>query len=253
MARVVILSGAGISAESGISTFRDSGGLWDNYDIDTVCSSDSLEKNENITIEFYDKRRLDIKDKIPNHAHKVIAKLKKKYKGDISIITQNVDNLFEKAGMNKDEVIHLHGFMTELRCRNTTCNLIFDIGYKKQEDSFNGKCPTCSSKLRPNIVFFGEAAPMYEKLHKELEGCELFIVIGTSGNVVNTDSLTNYVPKSILNNLEPSPAIFDKLYSKVLYKPATQAIDEIAADITELLQSDSHKESTDWWINNMLE
>ncbi len=253
MARVLILSGAGISAESGINTFRDSGGLWDDYDVATVCSADSLEKNEDITINFYNKARVALADKTPNYAHNVIAKLKKKYKNDIAVITQNVDDLFEKAGMASEDVIHLHGFMTELRCRNNKCNLTFEIGYKKQEDSSNEKCPTCNSKLRPNIVFFGEAAPMYAKLHKELEDCELFIVIGTSGNVINTDSLTNYVPKSILNNLEPSPAIFDKLYSKVLYKPATKAIDEIASDITELLQNHTQKESANWWINSMLE
>lgn len=155
--------------------------------------------------------------------------------------------------MEAKDVIHLHGFMTEVRCRNSECNLTFDIGYKKQEDSFNGKCPTCSSKIRPNIVFFGEPAPMYERLYKELEDCQLFIVIGTSGNVINTDSLTNYVPKSILNNLEPSPAIFEKLYSKVLYKPATEAIDEIATDINNLLNSDKQIIDKEWWIKSMLE
>ena len=253
MARVLILSGAGISAESGISTFRDSGGLWDDYDLAIVCHADSLEKHEDITIEFYNKRRIELKDKEPNHAHKVIARLKERYKEDIAVITQNVDNLFEKAGMEAEEVIHLHGFMTEVRCRNSECKLTFDIGYKNLEDSFNGKCPTCNSKLRPNIVFFGEAAPMYDRLYKEIEDCQLFVVIGTSGNVVNTDSLTNYVPKSILNNLESSPAIFDKLYSKVLYKPATEAIDEIVTDIDNLLQNNYQIINKEWWLESMME
>jgi len=253
MARVLILSGAGISAESGISTFRDSGGLWDEYDVKVVCQADSLEKNEDLTIEFYNKRRAELESKEPNHAHKTIAKLKEKYPNDIAVITQNVDNLFEKAGMNHEDVIHLHGFMREVRCRNSKCNLIFDIGYKKQEDAFNGKCPTCHSKIRPNIVFFGEAAPMYEKLYHELNDCELFVVIGTSGNVINTDSLTNYVKRSILNNLEPSDAIFDELYSKVLYKPATIAIDEIASDIDELMQHPQEDDSDEWRNKKMLE
>ena len=251
MARVLILSGAGISAESGISTFRDSGGLWDEYEVKDVCNYDSLQKNEALTIEFYDKRRAELETKEPNYAHKIIAKLKQEYQDDIAVITQNVDNLFEKAGLKSDEIIHLHGFMTEVRCQNSECNLIFDIGYKKQEDAFNGKCPTCSSKLRPNIVFFGEAAPLYDKLYYELNDCELFVIIGTSGNVINTDALIQYVEKSILNNLEPSDAIFDELYSKVLYMPATQAIDEIAMDISELLNSNLD-ENKDWWIESML-
>ena len=155
MAKVVILSGAGLSAESGINTFRDSGGLWEEYDVSVICQADSLYKNENLTIEFYDKRRADLENKNANKAHKIIAKLKNKYKDEISIITQNVDNLFEKAGMNKDDVIHLHGFMTEVRCRNFSCEKIFDIGYKSQYDFHNGLCPSCGDKIRPNIVFFG--------------------------------------------------------------------------------------------------
>ena len=253
MARVLILSGAGISAESGISTFRDSGGLWDEYDVSVICQADSLDKNEALTVEFYNKRRAELESKEPNHAHKVVAQLKEKYKDDIAVITQNVDNLFEKAGMPHEDVIHLHGFMTEVRCRNSECNLTFDIGYKNQENAFNSKCPTCHTKLRPNIVFFGEAAPMYEKLYHELNDCELFVVIGTSGNVVNTDSLTNYVKRSILNNLEPSDAIFDELYTKVLYQKATLAIDEIAEDIDELMKHPQEDESDEWWNNKMLE
>ena len=253
MARVLILSGAGISAESGISTFRDSGGLWNEYDVKVICQADSLDNNEALTVEFYDKRRAELESKKPNHAHKIVAKLKERYKDDIAVITQNVDNLFEKAGMNHDEVIHLHGFMTELRCRDSQCNLTFDVGYKNQENAFNGTCPTCHSKLRPNIVFFGEAAPLYEKLYHELNDCELFVVIGTSGNVVNTDSLTNYVKRSILNNLEPSDAIFDELYTKVLYQPATIAIDEIAEDIAELMKHPQADDCDEWWHKKMLD
>ncbi len=235
MAKVVILSGAGISAESGISTFRDSDGLWEEYDVGVVCNYDSLQRHEAITLEFYDKRREELEDKEPNYAHKVIAQLKEKYQDNLAIITQNVDNLFEKAGIAHDDVLHLHGFMTEVRCQNPTCNLTFDIAYGKIENAFNGNCPTCFTKLRPNIVFFGEAAPMYEQLNYHMDSCELLVVIGTSGNVINTDFLTGLVSKSILNNLESSAAIDDNLYSKVLYKKATQAIDEIAEDIENFL------------------
>jgi NAD-dependent deacetylase len=239
MARVVILSGAGISAESGISTFRDSDGLWEEYDVKVVCNFDSLEKHEALTLEFYDKRRSDIKDKEPNYAHKVVANLKKRYPNEIAVITQNVDNLFEKAGLDESEVIHLHGFLPEVRCQNPACNKIYNIGYEKIQTLNGGKCPTCNTKLRPNIVFFGESAPMYEKLNFHMNDCELLVVIGTSGNVINTDFLTQYVDKSILNNLEPSPAIHEGYYDKVLYKKATEAADEIALDIESFLDVES--------------
>ena len=251
MARVLILSGAGISAESGISTFRDSGGLWDEYDVSVICQADSLEKNEDLTIEFYDKRRADLEDKEPNHAHRVIAKLKEKYPNDIAVITQNVDNLFEKARMPRESVIHLHGFMTEVRCRNSSCAKVFDIGYTNQEDFNDGLCSTCKGSLRPNIVFFGEAAPMYVRLNHEINDCELLVVIGTSGNVINTDTLTQYVKRSILNNLEPSDAINERLYNKVLYKSATTGIDEIADDIDELmLHAQDMDDSKEWWVKS---
>ncbi|MBL6969924.1 MAG: NAD-dependent deacetylase [Campylobacterales bacterium] len=237
MAKVIILSGAGISAESGISTFRDSGGLWDNYDVSIVCNYDSLEKNEQLTLEFYDKRRLDIKDKKPNDAHYIINELKKKYPNEIAIITQNVDNLFEKAGMNSDELIHLHGFLPEVRCVDEYCGRVYNIEYDSIESCNGGVCDDCGSKLHPNIVFFGEMAPMYEKLNEELNDCEMFVVIGTSGNVIGVNTIANFVDFSILNNLEPSDAIEENLFSKVIYDNASVAIHQISDDIEEFLDS----------------
>lgn len=227
MAKVLILSGAGISAESGISTFRQSDGLWEQYDVNVVCNYDSLEKNKELTIEFYDKRREDIKDKLPNKAHKVIAKLKKTYKDDIAVITQNVDDLFEKAGLNDDEVIHLHGFLKELRCTNEQCGNIVNIGYEKQNSYNNGVCSQCSAHLRPNIVFFGEQAPQYEVLSEHIQDCEMFIVIGTSGNVIGVNTIASFSEISILNNLEPSDAIDPAAFTKVIYDKASNAIDTI--------------------------
>jgi len=227
MAKIVIFSGAGISAESGISTFRDSGGLWDNYKIEEICSAGCLDWNYDETINFYDKRREDIKDKKPNKAHYEIAKLKKKYPKDIAIITQNVDNMFERAGC--DELLHLHGFLREIRCE--ACGFLDDIGYAKLREVYDA-CPKCSHPLRPNIVFFGEAAPKYADMYRELDDCEMLVVIGTSGNVINTDMfIRGGIRYSILNNLEPSSAIDDTLYTKVLYKKATEAIDEIVTDV----------------------
>jgi len=233
MAKVVIFSGAGISAESGIATFRDSDGLWENYKIEEICSAGCLEWNYDATIEFYDKRRADIQDKIPNRAHKEIAKLKQQYPDEIAVITQNVDDMFEKAGCH--DLLHLHGFLREVRCE--TCGFIDDIAYAKQHEVYTC-CPKCADKLRPNIVFFGEAAPKYADMYDELQDCEILVVIGTSGNVINTDMFLNsQIRYSVLNNLEASPAIDDRLYSKVLYKKATEAISEIVEDIQKFLHN----------------
>lgn len=232
MAKVIILSGAGISAESGISTFRDSGGLWENHRLEDVCTAGCLEKNREITVDFYDSRRVELKDKEPNYAHKVITDLKNRYKDKIAIITQNVDDMFEKAGCS--DVLHLHGFLRELRCQN--CDEIFDIAYEKQDLALTS-CLKCQGKLRPNIVFFGEMAPKYQQMYKEFDDCEFFVVIGTSGAVINTDMFLNPdIKVSILNNLEPSGYLMEEVYTKVLHKKATEAIDEIANDIEEFLQ-----------------
>lgn len=234
MSRVVILSGAGISAESGISTFRDSDGLWENYDIKVVCNYDSMYNNEAITQEFYDARRNDIKDKKPNRAHLLLSELKHTYPKEVAIITQNVDDLFEKAGLREDEVIHLHGFLPEIRCQS--CQTIKNIGYESIYSSNNAIC-SCGGKMRPNIVFFGEQAPMYERLNYEFQDCEIFVVIGTSGYVIGVNSMANFIDYSILNNLEPSDAIEDGLFDKVIYDKASIAIDEIIDIIEEKLKN----------------
>ena len=235
MAKVIILSGAGLSAESGISTFRDSGGLWDQYDVSVVCNYDSLEKNEALTLEFYDKRRKELATKEPNKAHREYAKLKKRHPDEVAIITQNVDDLFEKAGLSHEEVIHLHGYLPEVRCRNPHCQAIYNIGYKSIYDFHEGRCPKCGEKLRPNIVFFGEQAPMYERLNSEIQSCEFIVVVGTSGNVIGVNTMANFIDHSILNNLEESAAIEHQLFDKALFKPATEAVDEIVADIEKFL------------------
>ena len=237
MAKIVILSGAGISAESGISTFRGSSGLWEKHKVEDICSADCLEWNYDKTIEFYDKIRVELKNKKPNIAHIKIAELKNEFKNDIAVITQNIDDLFEKAGLNKSDLIHLHGSLTEVKCQNKNCDFIQDIKYSKQNNFNNNLCLYCQSKLRPNVVFFGEAAPEYKNLYTQMEDCKLLVIIGTSGTVINTDNLAVHVEKSILNNLEPSKAIFDELYTKILYMPATKAISDIAREIRFTLRN----------------
>jgi NAD-dependent deacetylase len=237
MAKIIIFSGAGISAESGIQTFRGSDGMWNDIKIEDVCTKGCLEKNRAQTIEFYNKRRIELGTKEPNYAHEVIAQLKNKYPKDIAIITQNVDDLFERAGC--EEIIHLHGFIKNIRCMRDSCAYKEDIGYSAQDDT--KRCPVCNKTLRPDVVFFYERAPKYMNLHVELMDCEMIVVIGTSGLVIDTSMLNlSKITYSILNNLEPSSYIDEKLFSKVIYAPATKAIDEIANDI-ELFLEKGHK------------
>jgi len=230
MAKIVIFSGAGVSAQSGISTFRDSDGLWEKYDIKDICTVGCLDTNREETLDFYDQRRVDIKDKKPNLAHKIISKLKNQYPQKIAVITQNVDNMFERAGCK--DVLHLHGYLRELKCME--CDFIKDIAYEKQKK--DEVCPTCKGKLRPNIVFFGEPAPMYELLYKELEDCEVFVCIGTSGAVINVDMLSQWGEYKILNNLEESNLINAEYFDEVYYENATTALPKIEQSLKKFLE-----------------
>jgi len=232
MNKIVILSGAGLSAQSGISTFRDTNGLWEEYDIKDICMSGCLEWNYDETINFYNLRRQDIQDKKPNYAHEKIAKLKKEFPNKIEIITQNVDNLLERAGCS--DILHLHGFLPEIRCMK--CDTIVNISYDKQDET-NSKCAKCNAAMRPNIVFFGEEAPRYDEMHNILDSCGLLIIIGTSGNVIDVSFLTQYADISILNNLEPSDVIIEEVFNQIYYENATTAIDKIEIDIRNYIEN----------------
>jgi len=231
MAKVVIFSGAGISAESGLSTFRDADGLWEKYRIEEICTAGCLNWNRENTLTFYDARREQLDSVMPNAAHYAIAKLQEKYSKDIAIITQNVDDLFERAGCK--DILHLHGFLPRLRCE--ACGTTHLIGYTKQSREL--RCQNCGGSFRPDIVFFGEAAPMYEHLYDAMQDCEFLAIIGSSGNVVAMDHFARHIKVSILNNLEKSDAINEKVYTKVLYKKATEAVDEIVVDVERFLKT----------------
>jgi len=226
--KVYIVSGAGLSAESGIKTFRDSDGLWENYSIEEVCSTAGWAKDRQKVTKFYDDRRADLESKEPNYAHIRLAELKAKYPNNITILTQNVDNMLEKAGC--DEVVHLHGTLTDLRCER--CKFVFPIGYKKQEGAI---CPKCDSTvIRHNVVMFGESAPAYAHLRKLYNEAEMIVVIGTSGNVIDTAYMAQLVDNSVLNNLHVD-VNHDQYFSVKLYLPATEAIDEIYRLVEEFL------------------
>lgn len=223
MKKVMILSGAGLSAESGIRTFRDFGGYWDEYDIMEVCSVEGYMTNRQRVLDFYDMRRTDLDGRIPNDAHEMICRIKDKYNDNITVMTQNVDDLLEKCGCS--DVIHLHGKLTELKCES--CSHTFEIGYKSIKEF--KECPNCykNNVLRHNVVMFGELAPEYNKLYKELYETELVVIIGTSGTVLPIERIAMSVKYSVLNNLEELTTVREAYFNKVIYSKASIAAPQI--------------------------
>lgn len=199
MKRITVLTGAGVSAESGLSTFRDAGGLWEGYDVMEVASPEGWQKNRELVLRFYNERRVQLKDAKPNAAHFAIAELEKKY--DVTVITQNVDDLHERAGSTN--VLHLHGELIKARS-STDPELIYEIGYK--EICIGEKCEK-GSQLRPHIVWFGEMVPMMEEAADIVMEADIFIVVGTSLVVYPAASLVEYtkpgIPKYIIDLIKP--------------------------------------------------
>ncbi|MDY6437061.1 MAG: NAD-dependent deacylase [Bacteroidales bacterium] len=191
MKKLVILSGAGISAESGISTFRDAGGLWDKYPVMQVASIEGYEANPELVINFYNERRKQLLDVKPNQGHILCAELEKYF--DVTVVTQNVDNLHERAGSH--HIIHLHGELTKV-CSSYNPNdprYIRELKPEEFEVKMGDKAGD-GSQLRPFIVWFGEAVPEIETAVRYVEKADIFIIIGTSMNVYPAASLLYYVP-----------------------------------------------------------
>jgi NAD-dependent deacetylase len=186
MKNLVVLTGAGISAESGISTFRDSGGLWEQYDIMEVASIEGWYKNKELVLQFYNDRRRQLENAQPNAGHMILAELEKQF--NVSVITQNVDNLHEKAGSTS--VIHLHGELTKA-CSSKNTSLVYDIGYK---DINMGDMAEDKSQLRPFIVWFGEAVPMISKAAEIVSSADILVIVGTSLQVYPAAGLIDYAP-----------------------------------------------------------
>ncbi|MDB2499488.1 MAG: NAD-dependent deacylase [Opitutales bacterium] len=186
--KIVILTGAGISAESGLSTFRDSGGLWKSFSVYEVATPEGWEANPEIVLEFYNQRRRKVALAQPNAAHLAVAKLEEAF--DVTIVTQNVDNLHEKAGSTK--VVHVHGEITKARSSADPA-LISDIGY---EDIQLGDTCDEGSQLRPHIVWFGESVQNMEAAAKHVEEADKVLVIGTSLSVYPAAGLVDYAQAS---------------------------------------------------------
>ncbi len=186
---LVIFSGAGMSAESGIKTFRDSGGLWEEFRVEDVATLEAWEKNPTLVTEFYNQRRKQVMEAKPNEAHLIIAELQKHF--DVTIITQNVDDLHERAGSKK--VVHLHGEIMKSQS-SVDPSLIYDL--KKWEIKMGDTCEL-GSQIRPYIVWFGELVPMMEPAIELVGKADLLTVIGTSLNVYPAAGLVNYTPGNI--------------------------------------------------------
>jgi len=191
MKKLVVLTGAGMSAESGISTFRDSSGLWEKYQIDDVATPAGWRRNPLMVLDFYNQRRKQLLDSKPNAGHMALAQLENNF--DVKIITQNVDNLHEQAGSS--HVLHLHGELMKVRSTGTG-EEIFNLTPEKFETHLGDKCPK-GFQLRPHIVWFGEAVPEFENAIKICEQADIFVVIGTSMQVYPAASLINYTKPNV--------------------------------------------------------
>lgn len=196
--KLIVLTGSGMSQESGIRTFRETGGLWEEYDVAEVATPEAWRRNPELVMRFYNERRKQLYECRPNAGHNGLAKLEELF--DVHIVTQNIDDLHERAGSRK--VLHLHG---ELKKARSTVDpaLIYDIdGW---ELKFGDTCEK-GSQLRPHIVWFGEPVPAIEEAVAIVESADIFVVIGTSLNVYPAAGLLNYVPKDVpIYLIDPNP------------------------------------------------
>lgn len=223
---LVILSGAGMSAESGISTFRDAGGLWDKYPVMQVASAEGYVRDPELVINFYNERRKQLLDVEPNAGHTGLAELEKDF--NVTVVTQNVDNLHERAGST--HVIHLHGELTKVCSSRDPYNPRYVRELKPEEYEVKmGDKAGDGSQLRPFIVWFGEAVPEIETAIGYVEKADIFVIIGTSMNVYPAAGLLNYVPRTAeVYLIDPKPVDTHTSRSiHVIQKGASEGMGEL--------------------------
>ena len=218
MKKLVVLTGAGISAESGIRTFRDMGGLWEEYDVMEVASPEAWHSNPELVLKFYNERRKQLGTVKPNAGHIALAEAEKEF--DVHIITQNVDNLHERAGSTK--ILHLHGELTKVRSTRHS-ELIYDIGYN---DLKMGETCEKGAQLRPHIVWFGEAVPAISEAAQIAQQADIFAVVGTSLNVYPAAGLLDYAPKGIpIFLIDPNDvAVYSRFEVTFIKAPASTGV-----------------------------
>ena len=228
MNKIAVLTGAGVSAESGLGTYRDNGGLWDNYDPAEVASIEGWMRNPGKVLDFYNMQRRNLEKVQPNEAHRLIAELEKKYRVDV--ITQNVDNLHERAGST--HVLHLHGEVTKVRPENSYNDYdgfsekqVFDVGYG--EVSLGDKAPN-GVQLRPHIVFFGEAVPKLMEAIDIVSKADIVLIVGTSLSVYPAASLYRYArPEAPIWLIDPKPVPIHDTRIQQLQTVATEGMREL--------------------------
>ena len=233
MKNLVILTGAGMSAESGISTFRDAGGLWDQYPVEQVATPEGYVANPQLVNQFYNERRKQLLQVKPNRGHELVAELEKYF--NVTVITQNVDNLHERAGSS--HVIHLHGELTKVTSTLQPNNPNYIKELKPEEFEVKiGDLAADGSQFRPFIVWFGESVPMIEKAIEYVETADVFLIIGTSLNVYPAAGLLNYVPRDVpvyLIDPKEVPIASDrKVYA--IRKGASDDMEELKRNIGEI-------------------
>lgn len=210
MKKLVVLTGAGMSAESNISTFRDSGGLWEKYEIEDVCTPQALENNPALVLDFYNQRREQLLKAFPNKGHLDLVSLEKDY--DVQIITQNVDNLHEQAGSSK--VLHLHGELMKVRSTGDE-SLIYNLHKDNYKTQLGDTCEK-GFQLRPHIVFFGEDVPMIETAADICMQADILAIIGTSMNVYPAAGLVSYASEDCpIYFIDPQPNISNDAFSNL--------------------------------------
>lgn len=221
--KIVVLTGAGVSAESGIKTFRDADGLWEGHDVMDIASPMGWEKDQKRVLDFYNQRRRQLLTVNPNAAHTALAELEKFF--NVEIITQNIDDLHERAGSTK--VTHLHGEL--LKARSTfNENLVLDW----KQDIKPGDFCEFNYQLRPHVVWFGEAVPMFEKAMEIVAEAEILMIIGTSMQVYPAAGLVDFAPEGIpVYFIDPKPNIHEKGNLHVIAKKASIGVPQLVQDL----------------------
>ena len=226
MKKIVILTGAGMSAESGISTFRDSGGLWDQYRVEDVATPEGYERDPQLVIDFYNMQRRNLLKAEPNEGHRLVAALEEKYK--VVVVTQNIDDLHERAGSS--HVIHLHGELMKATSswRPNDSRQIITLPADKAVIEMGDKAAD-GSQLRPFIVWFGESVPNIEPAADECKTADIFLIIGTSLNVYPAAGLLHYVPANAeVYLIDPKPVdTHSNRHVNVIQKGASEGMKEI--------------------------
>lgn len=229
--RIVVLTGAGISAESGIKTFRASDGLWEEHRIEDVATPEGFAADPALVHQFYNGRRRQLLggDVAPNPAHLALADLERRFNGDFMLVTQNIDNLHERAG--SVNVVHMHGELLKMRCAHT--DQVFPI---ETDIALDDRCACCGLRqcLRPHVVWFGEMPLQMDEIYAALDACDLFVSIGTSGNVYPAAGFVQVARAAGAHTLEINlePSVTESLFAEKRYGLASE---ELPRFVSELL------------------